>query len=154
MMFDPAGNRVWTRQFGSTSTDSATGVATTFSDVYVVGIANGPLPGETSLGGQDAFLVKLALPPLQKIRLVTDEIDRLVDDGTLNRGQGNSLTVKLEAAAKQLDKGNPTPAANMLHAFVNEVAAYRASGKIPESEASLLIAWADNIIDQIRQDGA
>ena len=149
VMFDRSGNRVWTRQFGSTSTDSALGVGTTFADVYVVGFVNGPLPGETSLGGQDAFLVKLALPPLQKIQLVMGEIARLVDDGTLNRGQGNSLTAKLEAAAAQLEKGNQIPAANMLRAFANEVAAMGASRRLPASEATLLIEWAGNIIDQI-----
>jgi len=148
-MYDPVGNAVWVREFGSPASDQALGVATTYSDVYAVGLTNGAFFGAASMGGQDAFLVKFALPPLEKIQLVGGKIARLVADGTLNRGEGNSLTVKLAAAATQLERGNPSPAVHILHAFENEVASLRASTRFSASEASLLIGWADNIIDQI-----
>jgi outer membrane protein assembly factor BamB len=56
--YDPAGNEVWTRQFGSSSFDQARGVAVTGSGVYLAGITAGAMPGQTSAGAQDAFVRK------------------------------------------------------------------------------------------------
>ena len=56
---DPAGNEVWTRQFGSNERDEPKGV--TLDDagnVYIVGRTFGTLPGQTSAGGWDAFIRK------------------------------------------------------------------------------------------------
>jgi hypothetical protein len=50
---------VWIDQFGSDGTDIATGVVAASSDVYVAGYTDGELPGETSAGGVDAFLLRL-----------------------------------------------------------------------------------------------
>ena len=58
--YDASGNAVWTRQFGSASTDWASAVAVDATGVYVVGLTFGTLPGQTSAGRQDAFVVKLA----------------------------------------------------------------------------------------------
>ena len=56
--YDPAGNEVWTRQFGSSSFDQARGVAVNASGVYVAGMTADALPGQTSAGANDAFLRK------------------------------------------------------------------------------------------------
>ncbi|MBI2819368.1 MAG: SBBP repeat-containing protein, partial [Acidobacteria bacterium] len=48
----------WIRQFGSTSNDWANRVAVDTSGVYVAGLTNGALPGQTSAGLEDAFLRK------------------------------------------------------------------------------------------------
>jgi len=56
--YDAAGTEVWTRQFGTASGDEAMGVALDSSDVYVAGSTLGTLPGHTSSGGRDAFVVK------------------------------------------------------------------------------------------------
>jgi len=148
-MYDRGGHSVWVREFGSAAADQALGVGTTFSDVYLIGLTNGAILGADSVGLRDAFLVKLALGPLEKISLVVGEVARLMANGTLNRGQGNSLTVKLEAAAARLERGNPDTAINILHAFQNEIAAFTASGRLSADEGGLLTAWADNLIDQI-----
>ncbi|HEV7863803.1 MAG TPA: SBBP repeat-containing protein [Acidimicrobiia bacterium] len=56
--YDPDGNVVWTRQFGSESDDYAVGLATApTGDVFVVGTTVGTLPGQTSKGGSDAYIV-------------------------------------------------------------------------------------------------
>ena len=51
--YDTMGNEVWTRQFGSFSTDWAFGIAVDSGGVYVAGFAAGPLPGQVTGG---AFL--------------------------------------------------------------------------------------------------
>jgi DNA-binding beta-propeller fold protein YncE len=56
--YDPAGNELWTRQFGSSSFDQARGIAVNTSGVYVAGLTAGALPGQTSAGAHDAFLRK------------------------------------------------------------------------------------------------
>jgi len=56
--YDADGNVVWTSQFGSAATDSATGIAMDASGVYVSGFTSGALAGQTSSGSDDAFLLK------------------------------------------------------------------------------------------------
>lgn len=59
--YDSDGNEVWTRQFGSPEDDSPGGIAVGASGVYVAGLTQGALLGQTSLGGSDAFLRKYDL---------------------------------------------------------------------------------------------
>jgi hypothetical protein len=57
--YDPAGNEIWTRQFGSTERDLAKGVAVDGAgDAWVVGQTFGSMPGQVSAGGWDAFVRK------------------------------------------------------------------------------------------------
>ncbi|MBK5293860.1 MAG: SBBP repeat-containing protein [Acidobacteriia bacterium] len=55
---DTAGNPQWTVQFGTSSKDSVKGLAADATGVYVVGATDGTLPGQTSIGGTDAFVRK------------------------------------------------------------------------------------------------
>jgi uncharacterized protein (TIGR03437 family) len=57
--YDPNGTEAWTRQFGTSTTDLARGVAAAGESVYVVGeVGNAALPGQSSAGGSDAFVRK------------------------------------------------------------------------------------------------
>ncbi len=56
--YDASGNEVWTRQFGSSSMDRANGIAVDASGVYLAGVAGSALPGQTSSGGNDAYVRK------------------------------------------------------------------------------------------------
>lgn len=59
MKFDGTGMLLWTRQFGSTQSDFATGVAVDASgNVFVVGGTFGTFPGQASAGASDVFVVK------------------------------------------------------------------------------------------------
>ncbi|MFQ6129495.1 MAG: SBBP repeat-containing protein [Candidatus Hadarchaeaceae archaeon] len=61
--YDDSGSELWTKQFGSSDYDKAYDVAVdTSNNVYVVGQTYGALPGQTSSGGVDAFLVKFVQP--------------------------------------------------------------------------------------------
>jgi len=60
--YDRKGNVLWTRQFGSAGNDFVGsvggGVAVGDDSIYVVGLTDGALPGQTSAGGFDAFIRK------------------------------------------------------------------------------------------------
>jgi hypothetical protein len=59
LKYDGAGIRLWTRQFGTVSSDVAYGVALdNAGSVYVAGTTSGALDGNLRLGGEDAFLLK------------------------------------------------------------------------------------------------
>lgn len=54
--YDPAGIDLWTRQFGGSLVDEAFGVAMDGAGAYVVGSADGTLPGQGPAGRLDAFV--------------------------------------------------------------------------------------------------
>src|SRR5262249_24836680 len=56
--YDFVGNPLWTRQFGTSSTDIAWGVSADSSAIYVAGETCETLPGQVSSGGCDAFVRK------------------------------------------------------------------------------------------------
>jgi len=59
--YDPAGNVVWTRQFGSPADDFAVNAAVAPNgDVLVVGTTAGTLPGQKSAGNADAFIASFS----------------------------------------------------------------------------------------------
>jgi hypothetical protein len=54
--YDHLGNELWTRQFGTPTFDSARGVATRDSVVYMNGFTLGSLPGQLNAGAFDVFI--------------------------------------------------------------------------------------------------
>jgi len=57
--YDTWGNQLWSRQLGTGSNDVARSVATdTARNVYVAGLTEGSLDGNTNSGGTDVFLTK------------------------------------------------------------------------------------------------
>jgi len=58
--FDAEGNRLWLRQFGSSGTDQALGIAADDAGVTVVGSTDGRLPDQRNAGGVDAFVARFA----------------------------------------------------------------------------------------------
>jgi hypothetical protein len=63
--YDAVGTEVWTLQFGTAANDGAQGIFVDASGVYVAGGTSGALPGQTSSGDSDAFVVKLTIDPLE-----------------------------------------------------------------------------------------
>jgi hypothetical protein len=57
--YDIGGGHGWGRQFGSAGTDEATSITALAGGSYVAGVTDGTLPGQTALGGSDAFVMKL-----------------------------------------------------------------------------------------------
>jgi endonuclease G len=78
---------------------------------------------------------------------VLSAVDAGVASGAISNGNGNSLTVKLDAAAKSIERGNTVAALNQLDAFLNEVAAMRKSGRLNDATATALETAAHSMID-------
>lgn len=79
-----------------------------------------------------------------------DEAQRLIAalaaSAGFNRGQQQSLTAKLEAALRSLDRGDPTPARNQLRALLNELEAIVRSGRASEAQVEALRTWVTRMI--------
>jgi len=57
--YDVNGSEQWTRQFGASNDDEALAMASDGTNIYVVGsLELGALPGQTLVGGTDAFVRK------------------------------------------------------------------------------------------------
>jgi DNA/RNA endonuclease G (NUC1) len=68
------------------------------------------------------------------------DIAAMIDGLSLNGGNANSLKAKLDAAIRQLDNGNVTPAKNQLQALLNEITAMQQSGRLSAPDAAALRA--------------
>ncbi len=90
------------------------------------------------------------LTPVQKIEQITATVQDLVTSGVLNKGQGNALIVKLNAAEKNLNKENTNAAINELNAFINQVNAYIKSGKLSPTDGQELIDDANSVINVLK----
>jgi hypothetical protein len=71
-------------------------------------------------------------------------------DGVLGKGEINSLQAKLNAASAQLDRGGRTASANVLGAFVNELNALVASGRVGSDAAAPIVSYAERVIRSLR----
>ena len=81
--------------------------------------------------------------------LLLAAIEDLVDSGTLNKGQGQSLISSLEIALSRLDAGNDAAAIGVLSAFINKVNAFIAVGVLSLEDGQALIDAANAIIEQL-----
>lgn len=84
--FDTEGNAIWTRQFGSSSDDVASGVSVDERGIFVSGWTGGSLPGNASLGSMDAFLARFDFDgnPVWLVQFGTAGFDQAQDVSTDN----------------------------------------------------------------------
>ena len=68
--------------------------------------------------------------PPEDLDRCTEMVFAFNENWILNRGETHSLSGKLERAASSLGDENTGAAANKLHAFLHEVRAFQASGRI------------------------
>jgi hypothetical protein len=81
-------------------------------------------------------ITQMVLSAQQQITLLTGQVNALVNAGTLNKGNGNALTAKLNNATAKLNAGN----------FINQVKAFRNAGKLTGAQADALISAIDAAI--------
>jgi uncharacterized protein (TIGR02145 family) len=73
-----------------------------------------------------------------------EEIEALLDNGLLNKGNANALIAKINNAIKSYYKGNAMAATNHLGTLIQKMEAFVAKGAIPEDLGAFLINWARN----------
>ena len=83
------------------------------------------------------------------IQLIVGRGDTLLDEGTLNRGQGHSLQATARAAADRLDQGQNAEAIGEMQTFISKVVAFRNSGILSLAQAQALIDSANAVIIQL-----
>ena len=77
-------------------------------------------------------------------------VDALAGIGMLGR-DARSLTVKLSAAAHQLERGNVTAGVNQLESFLNELGALVQAGRLTAADAEPLHAAAAEVIEMVSE---
>jgi hypothetical protein len=97
-----------------------------------------------------AFRVEgMPATPQNFTELLLNDIETLLDAGTLTQNQAVGLSDKLEAAIVKLDFGNTRPARNQLSAFINQVNAFVRARKLTPEEGQALIDAANAILIRI-----
>ena len=76
-------------------------------------------------------------------------IQNMINNGTINDGNGNALITKLDQALTKLSKDQVKAAINSLNSFINQLTAFWNSDKIPGEQASALIDATYAIIEQL-----
>ncbi len=100
-------------------------------------------------GGTDSVSMDVLVKSPQQ---ATEVIEEIIEEMELESGTENSLNSILDNSIKSLDKGQENAAVNQLEAFINHVEAQRGK-KLTEEEADALIAAAQQIIDNINDNG-
>jgi uncharacterized protein len=97
----------------------------------------------------DPVIVGLELTTEAEIIELIDDVQKLIDDGTLNRGQGNALISKLKNALAKLAMGHTNAAANQLGAFINQVEDYVDDGILTPEQGNQLIQAAALLVEAL-----
>lgn len=132
--------------------DALSGVASeanlliTGGDAKGVGTITATCDGALDMAGNSgaASLTYTVITPQQAIIKLQGNIQTLVDQGILNRGQANGLIQLLGNALRSLDSGWMTPACNQLNAFINQVKA-KSPRPIDAATAATLLDAAEAI---------
>jgi hypothetical protein len=105
--------------------------------------------------GLSLMMLTLAVPVFadpqsEAEALFTDTVNAAAD---LNKGEQNSLLVKIGGAVEALQEGKNNPAISKLAAFINEVQALQNSGRLPAEVAQPLVDAAEAILAQLPGHG-
>jgi hypothetical protein len=77
-----------------------------------------------------------------------DMINDLIDEGVINRGNGNALIQDLQHALRELGRGNTARALKFMEDYMKRVEKWSGQ-QIPAEEANILLAYGQAIIDTI-----
>ncbi len=121
------------------------------------GISSPAIDGKLYMVGGQAGATILAtlevfspiVPPEQATHNLIDDVQSLVDTGTLTADQGDGATAKLEAAIASLYKGNTNATCGQLRALINQINAFINDGTLTSTEGQDLIDAADNMRNEL-----
>ena len=108
---------------------------------------NGPTHGQQTVAFIDDASLEAAVSITHFLENVNAIVDSLRDSGSLNGGQANSLSVKLDTAIRKIDRKNTKAATGQLNAFMNEVAALERSGRLSSAQSQSLIDPVSFVIE-------
>ena len=89
------------------------------------------------------------LSPLQGVQTVSSAVGHLVKSGTITAGNANSLSAKLGAAQKQLERGVVAPVGGQLGAFLNELDAMVRSGRLSPADADPMRSMVQRVLTSL-----
>jgi hypothetical protein len=107
--------------------------------------------GNTGAGGAKTNTRSISIHVLsagQQIARLRNMMDTLYAAGTINQGQANSFTKKLEHALAAAEQGKTAPASNMIRAFRNEFA-----GMFRPGTSDPLLAQVDLLLLSMERGG-
>ena len=84
------------------------------------------------------------------IDVLLDEVEALVAAGTLSPAASHSLSVKLEAVLRLLQRDNTQAAGNLIGAFLTQVEALVRSGRLSDADAQPLRDQATCVRTRLR----
>jgi len=87
--------------------------------------------------------------PQELTESIIDDVESLVEEGELNKGEGRSLIAMLEQAIRQMDRGNTKVAIQMLQVFIQKVETYVNQGDLAPKDGQPLIVQANSIIGML-----
>jgi len=144
VQYDRAGTERWVTQFGTTEGEDVRSIAVDDTgNVYVAGLTSGAFPGETLLGGTDAFLARLVTAPISVEGRVA-ETRKALAGMTIAAGIRQSLDQKLASGQRSAATGRQDATCGLLTAFINEVSAQDGKG-LTGDQAALLRSPIDAI---------
>jgi DNA/RNA endonuclease G (NUC1) len=83
--------------------------------------------------------------PLQGIDDLAALVNAFPLTATFNHGERNALLSKLEAAGRALERGNATPAVNVLDAFANQIRALVGNGSLSAAQGDQALSLATRV---------
>jgi hypothetical protein len=89
------------------------------------------------------------LTPAQGVDNAITLLNTLVAAGTIDDGNANSLSNKLDGAKDALDRGNENAASGKLGALLNELEALVRSGRLSAADAQALHDLVERLIQSI-----
>ena len=104
---------------------------------------------DDDLGTDSGSAYTFILTPEAQIELVTSSVDELVASGVLSQGLGASLISKLDTALRLLARNDEAGATAVLMAFIHDVEALVAAGKLSSAEGQALMDSVQDVIDQL-----
>jgi len=141
---------IWTEQAKLTASDAVAGdqfggAVTVSGGTAVVGAR---LDDDAGSQSGSAYVFELVPPtPQEAADDLIDDIQDLIDAGTLNGGQGNALISKLQNIIDKLNNGKTKAACNQLGAFINQVTDFINGGTLTSADGQPLIDAAQAIKD-------
>lgn len=142
---------LWTVEGGLVQLPAFGGEAGRAYDINDRGVAVGSARTAAAEDHAALWTITLTPPtPVEQVDNVAEELNNAVDVGALPAGPAQGLLAKLDAATRQVGRGNPSGAVNLLEAFIQQVEALVAGGALGQAVADSLIDAAMRAITELR----